>query len=169
MNWYRIALVFFALTATTHVSASEPAKPAANPETIAFQNKACELLDELLGFKDDPKFKDFGFSIGGPYNRWMLDVRKFMESTPKGLNASIPLDVRTVSTDLMPIGMDYMREGETQFIRVRVPEVKERIHYDEFKKNKDKPPLRYRVWKDSTGRIEVTAALLSRSEGIVTL
>lgn len=169
MNWYRIALVFFALTATTHVSASEPAKPAANPETIAFQNKACELLDELLGFKDDPKFKDFGFSIGGPYNRWMLDVRKFMESTPKGLNASIPLDVRTVSTDLMLIGMDYMREGETQFIRVRLPEVKERIHYDEFKKNKDKPPLRYRVWKDSTGRFEVTAALLSRSEGIVIL
>jgi len=171
MNRYYIAF-FLALTATTRVPGAEPdipAKPTANAETLAFQNKACELLDELLSFKDDPKFKDAGFSIGGPYNRWMRDVQKFIESTPKGLNGPIPLDVRTVSTDLMLIGMDYMREGETQFIRDRLPEVRERVHYDDFKRNKNKPPPRYRVWKDSTGQFEVTAVLLDRSDGFVTL
>lgn len=171
MNRCCIAFLL-ALTATTQIAGAEPdipAKDTVNSETLAFQKKACELLDELLGFKDDPGLKEWGFSVGGPYGRWFADVKKFQEATPKGLNASIPIDIRTVSTDLMLIGMDYMKEGETQFIRDRLPEVKERIHYDEFKKHKNKPPLRYRVWKDSTGQFEVTAALLSRSEGFVTL
>lgn len=57
------------------------------------------LYQELLDFKDEKDFHDIGFTIGGPYNSWLVRV-----------NAANLGDLRQM-------GMDYMRNKgqETEF------------------------------------------------------
>ncbi len=75
----------------------------------------------------------------------MNRVQEFQKELPKGFQAPIPLEVRAASTDIMLFGLEYMREGETEFIRVRPPEVKARIGYAEYLREKSKEK-----WSTST-------------------
>ena len=145
------------------------AESTANAEALAFKNKACKLLEELLAFKDDRMFKEFGFAIGGPYNRWLKNVEILRESMPMALRDTIPISVRTVPSDLIQVGMDYMREGETEFIRIRLPEIEEAIDYAGYKAQKSNTKLKFRIWSDTTGKFKTTAALIAKSGGDVTL
>ncbi|WP_442511801.1 SHD1 domain-containing protein [Novipirellula sp. SH528] len=130
------------------------------------------LLQQLLKFKDEPKFKEYGFAIGGPYNKWLKSVESLRDSTPTGLRSPIPFEVRTTPSDLLIIGMDFMREGETDFTRRRLPELKDRIGYAAFlnpKPTEETAKPKTRTWHDLTGKYSVDATLVKKTETHVVL
>ena len=153
-------------------------KQEADAATAALKQKTCVLLQQLLKFKDDPKFKEYGFAIGGPYNKWLKSVESLRDSTPTGLRNPIPFVVRTAPGDLLILGMDYMQKGETDFTRQRLPELKKTIGYDDFlnpkaksiaKTKTKKPTSESRTWHDSTGKFSVDATLVATTETHVVL
>ena len=37
------------------------------------------LYDKLMKTKDENRFKEVGFWVGGPYNRWLVTVKKLSQ------------------------------------------------------------------------------------------
>ena len=133
-------------------------KSDAEAATAALKKSVCELLEQLLKFKDEPKFKEYGFGTGGPYNKWLKSVEALRDSTPTGQHP-IPLLVRTAPGDLLMMGMDYMRKGETDYTRQMLPELKKTIDFEAYldakKKPKTEAPSAFRTWRDTTGKFSV--------------
>ena len=73
------------------------------------------LYDELMEFKFKEEFGIVGFGVGGPYNRWMNDVKRHRNETdeyPLLVNWNISF------FDLMNLGLEYVRHGkETEVTR----------------------------------------------------
>jgi hypothetical protein len=147
-------------------------KKDADAATAALKQKVCVLLKELLTFKDEPKFKEYGFGGGGPYNKWLKKVESLRSSTPTGLRHPIPFQVRAAPHDLLLIGMDFMQKGETDFTRQRLPELKTWVGYEDFLKPESKArtstPI-LRNWRDATGKFSIEATLVKKTETHVVL
>lgn len=156
----------FAIGANADAAQAER-KSEAEAATAALKKSVCELLEQLLKFKDEPKFKKFGFGIGGPYNKWLKSVEALRDSTPTGQH-QIPLLVRTAPGDLLMMGMGYMRKGETDYTRQMLPELKKTIDFDAYLGAKRKPkteaPSAFRTWRDSTGKFSVGATLVEKTK-----
>ncbi|EAQ80496.1 SHD1 domain-containing protein [Blastopirellula marina] len=139
--------------------------------TAVIKRNVCVLLEQLLKFKDEPKFREFGFGTAGPYNKWLKSVEALRDSTPTGQHP-IPLLVRTAPGDLLMLGMDYTRNRESDYSRQMLPELKETIEYSKYLATKGKPLARtpvFRTWKDSTGKFSVEAKLVKKSTTHVVL
>jgi len=153
-------------------------KKEAEAVTAALKRNVCVLLEQLLKFKDEPKFREYGFGTGGPYNKWLKSVERLRDSTPTGRNP-IPLLVRTAPGDLLMLGMEYMQKGETDYTRQMLPELKETIGFAEYlalNSNPDsktdpesKAETEFRMWRDMTGKFSVEATLVERTESNVVL
>lgn len=153
-------------------------KKEAEAATSALKRNVCVLLQQLLKFKDEPKFKEYGFAIGGPYNKWLKSVELLRDSTPIGLRNPIPFVVRTAPHDLLILGMDFMQQGETAFTRRRLPELKQTIEYAAFLTPAIKPNAKAtpqatktesRTWRDLTGKFSVVASLVEKTKTDVVL
>ena len=112
------------------------------------KNQLCIYLEQLLSFKDDPKFKRFGFATGGPYNQWLMSVEELKAAQPTGLSP-IPLDLRAMPAYLWLLGMAYMevatdpdqpsiRERDINFIDKKLPEIKDAIDFNSYMQKKNK-------------------------------
>lgn len=139
--------------------------------TAALKKNVCVLLEQLLGFKDEPKFKKYGFAIGGPYSKWLESVEALRDATPTGQHP-IPLLVRAAPGDLLMLGMNSLR-GESDYTRQILPELMSTIDYEEYleaKKNpKGETPTTFRIWRDSTGKFSIEAELVVKGETHLTL
>lgn len=100
-------------------------------KTAALKKQLCVHLEQLEGFKDDAQFKQVGFGVGGPYNKWLKSLEALRDAQPVGVD-SIPITLRAAPGDLMTIGMEYMRKGETAVTRQLVPELKDTIDYADY-------------------------------------
>lgn len=148
--------------------------------TAALKRDVCVLLQQLLKFKDEPKFKKSGFGTGGPYNQWLKSVEKLRDSTPTGQHP-IPWDVRTAPGELLMLGMGYMRKGETDDTRKTLTELKEIIDFAEYlapktktaektiPKTKSEPKPELRIWREVTGKFSVEATLVEKTSTDVVL
>ena len=114
-----------------------------NVKETALRKQLCIHLEQLEGFKDDAQFKQVGFGVGGPYNKWLKSLEALRDAQPAGVD-SIPLTLRAAPADLMTIGMEYMRRGETAVTRQLLPELKETIGYADHLAGK-KPKARKRL------------------------
>ncbi|NMM50346.1 hypothetical protein [Marinigracilibium pacificum] len=72
-----------------------------NEDEIFQQFKS--LYFELLEFKDDEKFKKYGFSKGGPYNKWLTKVEE-IESNP---DSKLLMKKGILIGELKTLGMTY--------------------------------------------------------------
>lgn len=106
-----------------------------NYEIDRLKKQLCVYLDQLLSFKDDPKFKKHGFAKGGPFNKWLINVEKLRDDQPIGDN-QIPIALRVAPGDLLMIGMDFMQKGDTNFTRNKLPELKGKIDFESYLKKK---------------------------------
>ncbi|OGQ94066.1 MAG: hypothetical protein A2521_09720 [Deltaproteobacteria bacterium RIFOXYD12_FULL_57_12] len=115
--------------------------------TSKLKKQLCIYLEQLLSFKDEPKFKQFGFSIGGPYNKWLTNVEELRDAQPIGAHP-IPLLLRAAPGDLLMLGMAFMRvadpthtgmrESDTKYIRQMLPEIKDTIDFNSYQQNKER-------------------------------
>jgi hypothetical protein len=105
--------------------------------TNTLKHHVCILLEELLGFKDSPDFRLYGFGVGGKYNRWLRDVKDLYQAQPKGVHP-IPILVRASPGDLMTLGMEYVSSDgeETEYTREMLPELKVLIGYENYLSSK---------------------------------
>lgn len=63
-----------------------------------------ELYEELLEFKSNTNFIEYGFGLGGEYNSWLLRVKKFQKS-----QASKALINRGfLASELTQLGLEYV-------------------------------------------------------------
>lgn len=87
--------------------------------TAEGQKYVRDRLAELDSFKDDPKFHEIGFGLGGPYNKWL----KAVEPHPSREVFSFP--ERVAIGDLMNMGFDYMksRGQETKYTKFARAEI----------------------------------------------
>lgn len=114
----------------------------------------CVQLERLLEFKDKQDFKEFGFGEGGQYNKWFTDVKALQHLQPKGLNHPIPLVLRAAPGDLMMLGMEYMQKnGETNYIRQILPELKQTIGYAGYLATQRSNAAKMRLKKPKGGKV----------------
>ncbi|MHB0956283.1 MAG: SHD1 domain-containing protein [Pirellulaceae bacterium] len=135
------------------------------------RKQLCTHLEELLEFKGDEKFKQFGFGTGGPYSKWLKSIEAIRDAQPTGAHP-IPLILRAAPGDLLMLGMDYMRKGDAPYTREILPELKHTIGYEAYLKNKKRHTAatpEFRTWRDTTGKFSVDAALVSVDEDTVVL
>ena len=67
------------------------------------------LYNELLVFKDNPDFIKFGFGAGGPYNKWLLSVKR-LKVNP---DSKLLLKKGIVPGELEQLGLEYVNsKGE---------------------------------------------------------
>ncbi|MBA2113454.1 SHD1 domain-containing protein [Bremerella alba] len=139
--------------------------------TAAIKKNVCVLLEELLEFKDKPKFREFGFGTGGPYHKWLKSVEDLRDTTPTGQHP-IPFIVRTAPGDLLMLGMKYLRNSETDYTRQMLGELKETISYSHYLSAKEQSKANaivFRTWRDSSGKFSVEAKLVEKSTTHVVL
>ena len=136
--------------------------------TVKLKQQLCILLEQLMDFKDNPDFKQYGFGKGGKYNKWLTDVEALRDSQPKGMHP-IPLLLRAAPGDLMTLGMEYMQKNEeTNYTRQMLPEIEQTMGYAEYLKNKTsnrRTKSAVRTWNDSTGTFSVEASLVAVKDG----
>ncbi|MDD4149176.1 MAG: hypothetical protein PHE33_04040 [Bacteroidales bacterium] len=76
-------------------------------------NEFVILYNELLSFKDDAKFKEYGFGIGGPYNEGLVKTQKLS----KNKDSKLLLNKGVVAGELEQLGLAYVtsegKETET--------------------------------------------------------
>ncbi len=120
----------FAIGAMPEAAQAER-KHRSDAEIAALKRNLCVYLEQLLAFKNDRAFREYGFGIGGPYNKWLKGVEGLRAAQPKGSH-SIPLVLRAAPGDLVTLGMDFMRKGETDYTRQMLPELKEAIGFDAY-------------------------------------
>jgi hypothetical protein len=107
-------------------------------ETIAkLKEQLCVRLEQLLGFKDDAKFQEMGFAVAGPYHKWLKSVEALRDGLPTE-DGRIPLTLRAAPAELITLGMDYMRKGETPYTQTMLPELKKTISYESYLRTKKK-------------------------------
>jgi len=119
-------------------------KKQTEKSTSILKRQLCIYLDELLSFKDDPEFKQWGFSNHGPYGEWLKSVEVLQQAQPIG-NHPIPLVLRAAPGDLLMLGMSFMhiaapthtgmRESNTRYIRQMLPEIKDTIDFNSYLQN----------------------------------
>ncbi len=105
----------------------------------ALKTQLCIHLEQLEGFKDDAQFKQIGFSVSGPYNKWLKSLEALRDAQPVGIDSS-PLVLRAAPGKLVTIGMEYMRKGETAVTRQLLPELKATIGYADYLAGKKPRP-----------------------------
>lgn len=150
----------FAIGANADAAQAER-KQQTDAAIASLKQQLCIYLEQLLAFKDDPKFKEYGFGIGGPYNKWLREVEALRDAQPKGSHP-IPLLLRAAPGDLIMLGMDYIQKEESDYTRQMLPEIKEAIDYDGYLAAKSKPAgsgPEMRTWRDSSGKFSVEATL----------
>jgi len=190
VRFHTVSLLFFCLTALS-VAEGQEMSEAMSAKVKDYKQRVCVKFEELQGFKDDPKFKLYGFGFG-PAVRWRKDVEALGKWFKPAFTHPVPLEVRSASGELHELGMEYMTEStETDYIRIMVPELKRNIGYDDYLKRKRQAAAQLkasavgakptklqkqseaaqasRVWKSSTGKYQVSATLMSQSEQAVTL
>jgi hypothetical protein len=118
-------------------AAQKARKKETDSATAELKKKLCIYLEQLLEFKDDANFKQVGFATGGPYNEWMKSVEALRDAQPTGLHP-IPLLLRAAPGDLLMVGMVYMHNGETDYTRQMVPELKDIIDYADYRRKGDR-------------------------------
>ena len=104
--------------------------PVRAPEVVSVPTTAAtggrqflkSKLAELDSFRADPKFHQFGFGVGGPFNSWLKSVESKRE------DSSFVLRERVAVGDLQMLGLEYMktkgRENEyTRYTREQIAEV----------------------------------------------
>ncbi|MEM6331194.1 MAG: SHD1 domain-containing protein [Planctomycetota bacterium] len=146
-------------------------KQKTEADIVALKRQLCIYLEQLLDFKDEPRFKTFGFGTGGPYNKWLKDVEALRDAQPKGLHP-IPLLLRAAPGDLMMLGMDYLRTSESDYSRQMLPEIKDTIDFDAYlaaKSQRATPQPAFRTWHDTTGKFSVEASLVTINDDHVVL
>lgn len=116
-------------------AAQKARKKEADGATSHLKKQLCVYLEQLLEFKDDPKFKQFGFGTGGPYNKWLKSVEAIRDAQPTGSHP-IPILLRAAPGDLIMVGMEFMRKGETDYTRQMVLEIKNTIGYANYLSDK---------------------------------
>jgi len=106
------------------------------------------LYNELKSFKGNADFIEFGFGVGGPYNKWLKNVEKF-KNTP---DSKLLLKKGVVAGELEQLGFEYVssKGKETEVTRFFNKTFKEAIspiktkkietasgnsYYDNLKKN----------------------------------
>lgn len=100
------------------------------------RHQLCVCLEELLRFKDEPGFAQFGFGIGGPYNKWLKTVAALGENS-KG-SKDFPVQLRTAPAALTTIGMAFAQgQGDGETVRLMLPELKQTIGYENYLKSKE--------------------------------
>ena len=77
------------------------------------------------------------------------------------------------------LGMEYMQNGETDYTRQMLPELRKTIGFAEYLALKSKPAPRtehetkaetgFRMWRDLTGKFSVEATLVEKTESNVVL
>jgi hypothetical protein len=100
-------------------------------ETATLKKQVCEYLEQLLEFKNEPDFKRVGFAPGDRYHKWLSDVQRLHDAQPTGVHP-IPLVVRAAPGDLIVLGLEYTRKGESDVSRQLLPQVKDAIGYSEY-------------------------------------
>lgn len=105
----------------------------ANEEVNALKQKLSKLLDELIQFKDKPDFKQYGFGIGGPYNKWLTTVENLKKSHQTKTN--LPILLKSAPLELIMLGKVYMREDESNFTQKRLSELKSIVNLDSQQEN----------------------------------
>jgi hypothetical protein len=106
-------------------------------KTAELKEQLCVHLEQLLSFKDDPKFKEMGFAVAGPYHKWLKSVEALRNGLPKE-DGRIPFKLRAAPGELMTLGMDYMRKGETPYTQTTLPDLKKTISYESYLRAKKK-------------------------------
>jgi len=151
--------------------AQDERKKQMDEATAKLKGQLCIHLEQLLEFKDEPKFKQFGFGTGGPYNKWLKSIEALRDAQPTGAHP-IPLILRAAPGDLLMLGMDYMRKGDTAYTREMLPELKETIDFTAYLENKRRRSAaapQFRTWRDATGKFSVDATLVSVKNDSVVL
>ncbi|MDC3255784.1 hypothetical protein OAU93_00115 [bacterium] len=89
-----------------------------------------------MNFKDKDDFKFYGFGTGGPYNKWLVSIHALSNSTQKGLNTPIPLELRVAISEIHLLGFSLVSDDgwDDNYLR-KLAEVKKAIGYDEYLKN----------------------------------
>lgn len=84
-----------------------------------------KLFDELMGFKDNKKFHEFGFGQGGAYSSWLEQVRS-MDKKYKGM---LQIQTGLLFGELAQVGLDYMRSKgtETEYTSFTVPNMQKAL------------------------------------------
>lgn len=100
-------------------------------DAITLKKQLCGLLEELLEFKDQSSFREYGFGTGGPHSAWLKKVESIANAQPKG-NHPIPLALRAAPGEMIMFAREYMKKGETDYTRFILPELKETIGFDEY-------------------------------------
>ena len=84
--------------------------------TTFLTEKVKPFYDALMAMKDEARFHTVGFSTAGPYNHWLVDIKRLKDETDE-LEL---LRHRNVSvTELLQLGMDYLasKGAETRHTR----------------------------------------------------
>ena len=92
------------------------------------RGKLCNLLSELIEFKDTAAFRQYGFSPNGPYHRWLKDVEKLRDDQPTGRQSAVPPLLVVAPGDLLALGMAYNHEDEA-FTSKKLPDFMKQIDY----------------------------------------
>lgn len=108
----------FDLKATSSKFDPEPKKQKSSQTTTAQQFLKSKLA-KLDSFKSDPKFHQFGFSIGGPFNSWLKSVESKRDAP------DFSFLERVAVGDLEMLGLEYIstkgRENEySRFARRQI-------------------------------------------------
>lgn len=143
-------------------------------ETARIQRLTCELLEELLAFKDKSDFRAIGFGRAGPYYRWLKSVQNLRGEIPNGPHP-IPSEIRTAPGYLLGLGLEFKDIDESEFTRTILPELKTAIRFEAYlaaKKTKElasRVSASYRAWTDKSGKFKVEAKLVERKKRWVIL
>ena len=107
-----------------------------NPEELAVLLSDFEsLFIELMGFRNNKDFKEFGFSSSGNYNDW-ADKAKEFQSRP---NAELLSAKNIKSTSLLQLGYAYAGSSESKstHLFLKLSEALEMTAIEKLKLNED--------------------------------
>ncbi len=74
------------------------------PKNLSPQaSEVVRMYHQLHEFKDDPEFLQIGFGIGGPYNSWLVNIKRI----PGSLD--LIKELNFVPGDILMLGFSYLR------------------------------------------------------------
>lgn len=116
-------LSFLCIVIATYSFADESKK-----QRIIEQTKA--LYNELMIFKNDKAFHEFGFGVGGKNHDW-LDRIERIENDP---DANLLLENGIAVGEVKMLGLEYIKSKgkETEYTQFIIPEIKKALNIKQF-------------------------------------
>ena len=116
-------------------------KKESREKTEKTKKACCDLLFELLNFKDSQEFAYYGFGTGGPYNQWLKRAEEQRKEISSDFQKKVlSWELSTAPGNILQLGFEYRKThgAESEYTKTVIPDLKKTIGYNSYLKKKSK-------------------------------